>query len=105
MINVAIVGFGYWGPNLVRNFSSIPDVNVKKVVDLRIERLDIVKTQYPQTEVSSDIDALWSDNSIDAVVIATPVFTHYDLAKKALEAGKHVLLEKPMTDTVDHALH
>lgn len=105
MINVAIVGFGYWGPNLVRNFSSIPDVNVSKVVDLRPERLDIVKAQYPQTEISKDINALWNDSSIDAVVIATPVFTHYELAKKALEAGKHVLLEKPMTDTVDHALH
>lgn len=103
MINVAIVGFGYWGPNLVRNFSSISGVRVGKVVDLRSERLEIVKSNYPTTEVSTDIDSLWSDNSIDAVVIATPVFTHFPIAKKALLAGKHVLLEKPMTDTVDHA--
>jgi predicted dehydrogenase len=103
MINVAIVGFGYWGPNLVRNFSSISGVKVSKVVDLRPERLDVVKSNYPTTEVSTDIDSLWSDPSIDAVVIATPVFTHFPIAKKALQAGKHVLLEKPMTDTVDHA--
>jgi predicted dehydrogenase len=104
MINVAIVGFGYWGPNLVRNFSSIPGVQVKKVVDLREERLKVVVQNYPNTEVSTNIDDLWTDTSIDAVVIATPVFTHFPLAKKALLAGKHVLLEKPMTDTVDHAL-
>lgn len=103
MINVAIVGFGYWGPNLVRNFSSISGVRVGKVVDLRPERLEIVTSNYPTTEVSTDIDSLWSDSSIDAVVIATPVFTHFPIAKKALQAGKHVLLEKPMTDTVDHA--
>ena len=103
MINVAIVGFGYWGPNLVRNFSSISGVRVGKVVDLRQERLEVVKSNYPTTEVSTDIDSLWSDASIDAVVIATPVFTHFPIAKKALLAGKHVLLEKPMTDTVDHA--
>lgn len=104
MINVAIIGFGYWGPNLVRNFSAIPGVNVKKVFDLREERLQAVAAMYPQTEVSSNIEELWSDSSIDAVVIATPVFSHFPLAKKSLEAGKHVLLEKPMTDTVDHAL-
>ena len=103
MINVAIVGFGYWGPNLVRNFSSISGVRVSKVVDLRPERLEVVKSNYPTTDVSTDIDSLWSDNSIDAVVIATPVFTHFPIAKKALQSGKHVLLEKPMTDTVDHA--
>lgn len=103
MINVAIVGFGYWGPNLVRNFSSIRGVRVGKVVDLRPERLEVVKSNYPTTEVSTDIDSLWNDTTIDAVVIATPVFTHFPIAKKALEAGKHVLLEKPMTDTVDHA--
>lgn len=104
MINLAIIGFGYWGPNLLRNFSAIPDVNVKKVFDLREERLKVVKSLYPQTEVSDQIDELWADHSIDAVVIATPVFSHFPLAKKALESGKHVLLEKPMTDTVDHAL-
>ncbi|MEZ4799686.1 MAG: Gfo/Idh/MocA family oxidoreductase [Flavobacteriales bacterium] len=104
MINIAIIGFGYWGPNLVRNFSSIQDVNVRKYLTSERERLKVVASMYPQTEVSTQIDELWNDSSIDAVVIATPVFSHFPLAKKALESGKHVLLEKPMTDTVDHAL-
>jgi predicted dehydrogenase len=104
MVRLAIVGYGYWGPNLVRNFAGIPDVQVVRVVDLRPERLEVVKRAYPGVEVSTDIDGLWKDHSIDAVVIATPVFTHFPLAKKALESGKHVLIEKPMTDTVAHSL-
>ncbi|MFM9983748.1 MAG: Gfo/Idh/MocA family protein, partial [Flavobacteriales bacterium] len=103
MVKCAIIGYGYWGPNLVRNFSSVPGAAVHTVVDLRPERLEIVRKSYPTIEVTSDIDSLWSNPEIDAVIIATPVFTHYPLAKKALEAGKHVLLEKPMTDTVAHA--
>jgi predicted dehydrogenase len=103
MINCAIIGYGYWGPNLVRNFSATPNTSVKTVADLRPERLAIVSKNYPSIQVTSDIDSIWSDSSIDAVIIATPVFTHFDLAKKALNAGKHVLLEKPMTDTVAHA--
>ncbi len=104
MVNIAIVGYGYWGPNLVRNFAGVPDVNVKRVYDLREDRLTVVKKAYPNMEVSTDINGLWNDASIDAVVIATPVFTHYPMAKKALEGGKHVLLEKPMTDSVAHTL-
>lgn len=104
MVNVAIIGYGYWGPNLVRNFNSLSDANVKKVVDLTPQRLTAVKSLYPNIEVSSSVEELWNDNSIDAVVIATPVFTHFELAKSALIAGKHVLIEKPMTDTVAHAL-
>jgi len=104
MIRIAIVGYGYWGPNLVRNFAGISDARVSKVVDLRPERLEIARKAYPTVETSTDIDSLWTDTAIDAVVIATPVFTHYPLAKKALMSGKHVLIEKPMTDTVDHAL-
>jgi predicted dehydrogenase len=104
MVRVAIIGYGYWGPNLVRNFSSVPDARVVKVVDLRPERLELVARTYPGVRTSTDIDSLWEDPDVDAVVIATPVFTHFPLAKKALEHGKHVLLEKPMTDTVAHAL-
>ncbi|MBL0315160.1 MAG: Gfo/Idh/MocA family oxidoreductase [Flavobacteriales bacterium] len=104
MINCAIIGYGYWGPNLVRNFSATPNATVKLVADLRQERLNLVKKNYPTVEVTTDIDSIWSDNSIDAVIIATPVFTHFELAQKALNSGKHVLLEKPMTDTVAHAL-
>lgn len=104
MINCAIIGYGYWGPNLVRNFSATSNATVKLVADLRQERLNLVKKNYPTVEVTTDIDSIWSDNSIDAVIIATPVFTHFELAQKALKSGKHVLLEKPMTDTVAHAL-
>jgi predicted dehydrogenase len=104
MINVAIIGYGYWGPNLVRNFSAVPGASVKKVVDLRDDRLQIVSKNYPGVEVSTDMNSVLTDPSIDAVVIATPVFTHYPMAKKALENGKHVLLEKPMADKVDHCL-
>lgn len=103
MIKCAIIGYGYWGPNLVRNFSTVPGATVHTVVDLRPERLELVKKTYPQIEVTSDINALWSNQDINAVIIATPVFTHFPLAKKALESGKHVLIEKPMTDTVAHA--
>ncbi len=103
MINCAIIGYGYWGPNLVRNFSATANSTVQVVADLRPERLAVVSKNYPSIRVTTDIASIWSDNSIDAVIIATPVFTHFDLAKKALNAGKHVLLEKPMTDTVAHA--
>lgn len=103
MTNCAIIGYGYWGPNLVRNFSGVANTRVHTVADLRPERLEIVKKNYPSVHVTSDIDSIWSNKEIDAVIIATPVFTHFDLARKALNSGKHVLLEKPMTDTVAHA--
>ncbi len=103
MVNLAIIGYGYWGPNLVRNFSSVAGSKVHTVVDLRPERLSVVSKAYPNIHITSDIDGALSNPEIDAVVIATPVFTHFDLAKKALNNGKHVLLEKPMTDTVAHA--
>ncbi len=103
MVNCAIIGYGYWGPNLVRNFSSIADVTVHTVADLRQERLTLVSKAYPNIHVTTDIDSVFTNPAIDAVIIATPVFTHFPLAKAALEIGKHVLLEKPMTDTVAHA--
>ena len=103
MINFAIIGYGYWGPNLVRNFVATPNTTVHTVADLRPERLALVSRAYPSIKVTSDIDSIWTNTEIDAVIIATPVFTHFDLAKKALMSGKHVLLEKPMTDTVAHA--
>lgn len=88
---------------MVRNFAATPNTAVHTVVDLRPERLALVSRAYPSIKVTSDIDSIWTNAEIDAVIIATPVFTHFDLAKKALTAGKHVLLEKPMTDTVAHA--
>jgi predicted dehydrogenase len=103
MIQVGIIGYGYWGPNLVRNFAATPDCSVHTVVDFRKERLDTARRNHPGSNVSNNAADLFSNKEIDAVVIATPVFTHFELAKKALENGKHVLLEKPMTSSVAEA--
>ncbi len=102
-MNIAIIGFGYWGPNLVRNFNSVQDCKVKYVCDFRKERLAIVNKQYPSIETTDNFDQVLDDSSVEAVVIATPVFTHFDLAKKALLKGKNVLIEKPMTSTSEEA--
>jgi predicted dehydrogenase len=103
MIKVAIIGFGYWGPNMVRNFYAQPNCEVKLVADQREERLKIVKNNYPIIKTTTSTEDVFSDLDIDAVVIATPVFTHYELAKKAIKSGKHVLIEKPMTASVAEA--
>jgi predicted dehydrogenase len=100
MINVAVIGCGYWGPNLIRNFASTPGCRLVAVCDLHPERLEKIKEMYPQVELTSDYDALLKRTDIHAVAIATPVSTHFPLSKKALEAGKHVIVEKPMTATV-----
>ena len=100
MTNVGIIGFGYWGPNLVRNFASQKNCKVIAVADGRKERLEKVEQLYPNVQVVLDADDLILNESIDAVIIATPVFTHFPLAKKALLNGKHVLLEKPMASSV-----
>lgn len=104
MINIGIIGYGYWGPNLVRNFSVQSNGTVKMVADGRAERLTLINKNYPLINTSLSADELINDPDIDAVVIATPVFTHYELAKKALNNGKHVLLEKPMTSSVAQAM-
>jgi predicted dehydrogenase len=103
MIKIGIVGFGYWGPNLVRNFSMQNDCIVKAIADKRLERLNIVKKSYPDVKTVQDVGEIINDPEIDAVVIATPVSSHYTLAKMALLKGKHVLVEKPFTSSVDEA--
>jgi predicted dehydrogenase len=103
MISIGIIGFGYWGPNLVRNFFSLSNVHVKYVVDSRKARLEIAKGLYPDIQVSESAELLFEDKQLDAVLIATPVFGHFHLAKKALLAGKHVVIEKPMTASVAEA--
>lgn len=103
MINVAIIGYGYWGPNLVRNFNAVEGCKVKWVSDLRQPRLDLIAKQYPGMQTTADVENIFTDTEVDAVIIATPVQTHYPLALKALHAGKHVLLEKPMTPSVAEA--
>lgn len=103
MVKIGVIGYGYWGPNLVRNFSAVKDATVKYVADSRIERLNIVKSIYPTIITTQNADELFNDKDLDAVLIATPVFGHYELAKKALLSGKHVVIEKPMTATVAEA--
>jgi len=100
VINIGLFGYGYWGPNLVRNFINV-GANVKYIADISSHRLSIAKSLYPAITTTLNSDDIFNDNSIDAVVIALPVSLHYEIAKKALNAGKHVLVEKPMTDSVD----
>jgi predicted dehydrogenase len=101
MIQIGVIGYGYWGPNLVRNFSEIAEAQVVAVSDLSEARLRLVKARYPAIETTTDHQVLLSNPDVDAIAIATPVSTHYDLALGALKAGKHVFLEKPLTETVD----
>ena len=91
-----MIGYGYWGPNLVRNFSEAAGSRVVAVSDLREERLDRVRERYPAVRTTGDYRELLADAAVDAVVVATPVATHYRLAMAAIEAGKHVLVEKPL---------
>jgi len=101
MLNIAVVGVGYWGPNMIRNFYAHPETNVKLCCDLREERLRYIQSSFPAVAVTTDYNDVLKDKSIDLVVVCTPVFTHYELAKGALSAGKNVLIEKPMTSTSD----
>jgi predicted dehydrogenase len=94
-VKVGVIGAGYWGPNLIRNFYQLPESSLQMVCDLSQERLDHIKGRYPEVQVSRDYhDLLTSD--VEAVVIATPVSTHHPLALDCLKAGKHVLIEKPL---------
>ncbi|HOO21628.1 MAG TPA: Gfo/Idh/MocA family oxidoreductase [Kiritimatiellia bacterium] len=101
MINIGVIGYGYWGPNLVRNFLECGAAEVKAVSDLRADRLKQVAGRYPAVKTTADHRELLADPGVDAVAIATPVSSHYDLALQALQAGKHVLVEKPFTATVE----
>ncbi|MCE1245750.1 MAG: Gfo/Idh/MocA family oxidoreductase [Firmicutes bacterium] len=104
MISVGVVGAGYWGPNLLRNFLEVPDTNVSMCCDTRQERLDFIKKRYPSIETTKSFDDMIRNEKIDAISIATHASSHYELAKKALEHGKHVLIEKPITEKSEHAL-
>ena len=96
-----MIGYGYWGPNLVRNCFEAAGAQVACVSDLRADRLERVSSRYPTIKTTQDFRELIDDPSIDAVAIATPVSTHYDLALRALQAGKHVLVEKPLASNTD----
>ena len=99
-LNIAQIGVGYWGPNLLRNLIANKNCNVKTTVDLAKERRDFVKGLYPGVSVSDNAQEVFDNPSIDAVVIVTPAATHFELAISALKSGKHILVEKPMARTV-----
>ena len=101
MLNVAVIGCGYWGPNLVRNFNSLSECNVTTVCDACDDRLSHMQKLYPHLKTVTDSNEVFSDKSIDAVAIATPVKFHHELAMKSLQAGKHTFIEKPMASSVD----
>ena len=104
MINIGVIGCGYWGPNHIRNFHALSNCNMLVCCDKDANRLEHMKGLYPAIETTNATEDLFRDNRLDAIVIATPVFAHYELAKKTLESGKHVLVEKPMTDSVETSL-
>lgn len=103
MINVGVIGYGYWGPNLVRNFVANPETRVAVVCDRDPGRLRKVESLYPAIRLTTSADELIGDPEVDAIVIATPVDTHFPLALAALQANKHVLVEKPIASTSDQA--
>lgn len=100
MIKLGIIGYGYWGPNLVRNFFGQNDCTIKAVADSRPERLEHLNQLYPSITAVLNADEIINNPEIDAVIIATPVHTHFTLAHKALTMGKHVFVEKPMASSV-----
>ena len=102
-IKVGVVGTGYWGPNIIRNFYQLPTCEMATCCDLDEKRLAHMKGLYPNVQITTDYDSMVNDPSIDAVGVCTHVGAHYPLAKKALQAGKHVLIEKPFTARVDEA--
>ena len=101
MIGVGVIGCGYWGPNLIRNFKNNPEVDLKAIADLNPDRLAAVGSLYPHARKLSDHKELIAATDIDAVVVATPVSTHCPLGQAVLEAGKHLFIEKPMAAKPD----
>ena len=105
MLNIAQIGVGYWGPNLLRNLVANKSCEVPCVAELSKERQDYVKGIYPAIKVTDNVDDIFNNRDIDAVVIATPVATHYDFAIRSLESGKHILVEKPLARSVKEVEH
>jgi len=103
VVNIAVIGYGYWGPNLVRNFAETPGLNLVAVSDLDPEKLAIVSKRNPAVRTTTRYQDLLEDSDIDAIAVATPVNTHFTLGLAALKAGKHLWLEKPMTETSEEA--
>jgi predicted dehydrogenase len=102
-LNLAVLGGGHWGPHLIRNFHDSLETTVKWVIEPRAERRQSLRIRFPQIEIVGDADVAFSDPRVDGVVIATPTSTHAELVRAALESGKHVLVEKPLTDNAKTA--
>src|SRR6202040_2190127 len=103
MIKVGVIGYGYWGPNIVRNFHGQAHTRVEMLCDKNPDALARAKRSYPAIEVTTDPCDILKSPNIDAVAVITPVWTHYELAKAALENGKHVFVEKPFTTSAAQA--
>lgn len=104
MIGIGLIGHGYWGPNLLRNFMEVSGARVVTVSDLRPDRLERVRSRYPGIEVTSNHREVIERTDVDAICIATPISTHFQLALEALQAGKHVLVEKPLAATSEQVI-
>jgi predicted dehydrogenase len=104
-VSIGIVGLGYWGPNLARNFAGLPGARLTWLCDGHQEPLDRHGATYPQARLTSNVEDLLDDDSLDAIVLATPVPTHAGLAAKVLDAGKHCFVEKPLAQSVADAEH
>ena len=104
MLTVGVVGCGYWGPNLIRNFMNLQGADVRICADISEKRLQHMKGLYPSIEVTRDYMDIVKNPKIDAVVVSTPVSAHFEVAKAALDAGKHVFVEKPLTRTVEEGV-
>lgn len=104
MIKVGVIGYGYWGPNIVRNFVANKDLEVVRVSDMSENRLRVLKANHPQIDASTDENSILNDPNIDLVAVITSTSTHFRLAKKALETGKHLFVEKPFTSTSAEAM-
>jgi len=103
MVNIGIIGCGYWGTHLVRNFHHTDNCWVKLVSDSVVERRNFIKENYNDIAVTQDCNDIFTDEGIDAVVIATPPGSHYELARRALHSGKHTFVEKPLALNFEHA--
>jgi predicted dehydrogenase len=102
-VSVGVVGLGYWGPNLARNFASLPDSELAWICDDSAEQLERVAGRFPGVRTSADLDELLADPDLDAVAVATPVPTHAPLARRVLAAGKHAFIEKPLAQSLADA--
>jgi predicted dehydrogenase len=103
-MKIGIIGYGYWGPNLVRNFSEAEGVEVWMVADLKDENLAKVRKRYPSIRTTTQVEEVLKSPDIDAIALATPVHTHYDLGLRALRHGKHLFVEKPLASSSEQAL-